>query len=149
MNKSNIFIRGLLKIKFKNYPDNYLETRIVLPNKIRLTFNGICNDSEILSHPSFESVEQVKDKSYVIFNATKWIYDIDKFLNGKYREMSTEAKNNIISCFSPGKNLILTLSIFYPKQQDIDILSDFLDYKLPENADIYSKPKEEEEVYYE
>jgi hypothetical protein len=146
MNKSDIFIRGLLGIKFKDYGNNYLVTNVMPPDKICVTYEGVCEDTSLLVHEDLLEIIIKDDKYFLIFNAKEWVCDIDLFLNGKYRSMSFNAKQTIIDCFSEGKNKKSITSVFYPTLNDIKKLSAYLNYELSDSVDIFSKPTLKEEI---
>ncbi len=146
MNKSTVFIRGLLGVKFKDYDDNYSETKVIIPDRICITYDGICKDEILLSHSDLIKKIDKENKVYLLFSADKWKEDINYFLNGSYRQMTYDAKTTIISCFTEGINKKRVISIFYPTLADIEGLSKFFNSPVSTTADIYDKPKKEEEI---
>lgn len=145
MNKSNIFARGLLGIPFSKYDDNYLQTRVVVPDKVALFFNDECSDSCFIEHPNLISSNYSKDGHVLIYHLPHLSADIENFLSGKYRKMSEVSKFAIMFCSEENKDQLW--QIFYPSKDRIKALSKYLDYPLGDDAEVYDKPNVEEEVY--
>ncbi len=73
--------------------------------------------------------------------------DFDNFILGKYSKFSETTKELIIMSHADIRNIKSLASILYPTQKHRDELSKKLDFDLPSDAEIHSKPDMVKEIF--
>lgn len=127
-----------------NKPDLLDELKIFIHLKIY--------DKKMLGANYFNQFYKLEDNSYMyIYDIPKkFIEDYNKFVKGKYSEMSEEAKE--IICRQSGVKPIMNSIVYkvlYKTADQKKIIEDMIGERLPLSAEVYSVPDFNKEIYSE
>ena len=114
-------------------------------------------ESKLLKHPYFTRRIDV-DKYHVMYVFTisqLELYEYHCFISGKYSRFSEEYKHKIIKfCINPAVTPMSTIpdtplwGVLYKTEKRRKQVEDYVDCKLPEDAELESIPYEHEETYF-
>lgn len=109
-------------------------------------------EDSLLSHPGLIKVSEGKDNySYVVFEVQlekEFRKDVTVFLNGKYSELSNGLKTRILTFNGADKRSPL-FGILMKTDDYRQRLSEHLNYPIPENMELDSKPDRSKEYWDE
>tara|TARA_R110000868_G_scaffold79778_5_gene226872 strand:+ start:2715 stop:3308 length:594 start_codon:yes stop_codon:yes gene_type:complete len=161
--KSNIFVRSMLGYAFDFYGENFHNCYIggdTQKDVLYLTFKKPISDqtkfNKILETLSIDeyyigyktSEDWCIVKMYVPMH---YLNDFNKFVNGKYSQMSEDFKENLLSIllrYDKTKTLFSrTKSCLYPTKEARKHLSESLGVVLDKDAEVASVPNMEVERY--
>jgi hypothetical protein len=124
-------------------------------NKPELTFkkifiNSESYDSKLLSTKYFNQLYQLEDNTYMyVFDIPKeYEEDYNKFSDGKYSDISEQAKALICkhSGIKPIMNSVV-YKVLYKTADQKQKIEDLIGEELPLSAEVYSRPDLDREVY--
>jgi len=162
LNKSSVFVRGILGYEFDFFSDDYINTYLLnySNNDFLVVFQTPVERAELYNNVIFKQLQtdsryvshQELDK-YIIYRFTipeKFRSDIEKFKGGHYSSCSKEYKETILNCIFYSPSLYQTLeAIFNPSDEDRLVMGEKLGAIMPEDCEIFDKPDITEEVYTE
>lgn len=153
-NKSCFFILPLL-----GYPSYwyyglincYLKDIINKPELEDKVFINLKNyDNKVLRIPEFNQFYQLEDKTYMyVFNLpNRYKEDYYKFCEGKYSQLSPDAKSLIckLSGIKPIQESVV-YKVLYKTADQKAAIEELIGEKLPLEAEVYSSPNLEREYY--
>lgn len=157
---SNIFVRAMLEYSPMFYGNTYYNTFISIePELMYLVFHKTENvksrESQeikfsILKTNIYYCGSDETENFFILmfYIPEKYMDDFYKVIDGKYSRTSDEYKNSLLGLMQPYSGERTTLyKILYPQPDDIKALSDYLDVKLPKDAEIKSRMDLKKEVF--
>jgi len=161
--KSSIFVRSMLGYSFDFYSENfhncyiggdtqkdvlYLTFRkpILDPTKFNKMLEALSTDEYYIGYKTSE--EWCIVKMYV---PMQYLNDFNKFINGKYSQMSEDFKENLLSIllrYDKTKTLFSrTKACLYPTKESRKSLGEALGVTIDKDAEVASVPNMEVERY--
>lgn len=158
--ESNIFIRGMLGYSQTFYGSTFFNTYLAIePESMYLVFNKAENERQksyqetkfsiLKNNKDYLSSSETEDFHILVLNIPiKYMDDFYKILEGKFSKTSEEYKQLILMLAVPYSNERTKLfKIFYPQEEDVEALAEFLDVELPKDAEIKSKMNLRDELF--
>ena len=157
LNKSTTFIRPLLGLANNAYTDNYRNCYITLEPEmlIHLVFdNTEPTEHQRATFQSLDCLHSFRDKyvdgSNLIYTFTpdeETRGEVAKFVSGHYSHMSEGAKQTILFSQHNVNNVTMITNILWPNDDTRKKLSELLGESLGKDAEVYSRPDIEEEIF--
>lgn len=154
-NKSCFFVLPLLGkpmwryVDFMNcYLGDVINKPEIIQQKIFIQLRDY--DSKALDSVYFNQFYQLEDNTYMFVYDIPMQYkeDYDKFCEGKYSEMSEDAK--LLICQCSGVKPIMESTVYkvlYKTADQKQKIEDLIGQKLPLSAEVYSVPNIDKEMY--
>lgn len=161
--KSSIFVRSMLGYSFDFYSENfhncyiggdtqkdvlYLTFRkpILDPTKFNKMLEALSTDEYYIGYKTSEDWCIVK-----MYVPMQYLNDFNKFINGKYSQMSEDFKENLLSIllrYDKTKTLFSrTKACLYPTKESRKSLGEALGVTIDKDAEVASVPNMEVERY--
>jgi hypothetical protein len=159
-NKATTFIRPLLGLSNSAYTNNYKNCYITQDSgvKIHLVFENLPQD--VLTDAQKETFQALNENALleeksIYKNCLVYSFNVDEdmssdiqhFMNGKYSQMSEGGKQMIMFSQHDDNNVAAITSILWPTEEDRKNLSARLNAELSQDAEIFSKPNLQEELF--